>query len=69
MMMSMAGEKGSMLFGRSGAGMTILTLPLTASIVRCDRLSRIEPGARSFRRARDAQTGAFERAGPERLLL
>ena len=49
--------------------MTILTLPLTASIVRCDRLSRIEPGARSFRRARDAQTAAFERAGPERLLL
>jgi hypothetical protein len=49
MMMSMAEEKGSMLSGGTRGETAILPTSQTSSIVRCDRLSRIEfAGAGSY---------------------
>jgi hypothetical protein len=42
MMMSMAEEKGSMLFDGNRSETAILPASRTSSMVRCDRLSRIE---------------------------
>jgi hypothetical protein len=49
MMVSMAGKKGSMLFGQGGQqDNAILTAPLISSIVRCVPLLRIETAAAGF---------------------